>query len=625
MSKTTKNPKLMKNQNDSRFHAIFENSFNAILLGTPDDGLILEANAAASKMFGYSIKELRSLKRSSIFDISNPEMIFALKSMKKEGKAKGEIIGIRKNGERFPCEFISTNLKLDNSDIITSTILVDITDRNIYNTKIQESNNRYDIIEKATNDTIWELDYNTLNIIWNKGISRAYGYNYNDETINHISWWYSKIHPDDLQRVKLKAEKCLANKEKRWEDEYRFLCADNTYKYVLDKGYLIINENGMTQKMIGAMQDVTSQKNEELRLKLLESAITNTSDSVVITEQDAKTGNQLIIFVNNAFTEMTGYQMAEVIGKSIRMFIGPKTDKKEFQKINKAILNKKECETEIINYKKNGEEFWVNMSISPVINKIGNTTHFITIEKDVTERKHREIEKELMISELSQNVKDLKQFSYVTSHNLRAPIANLLGLTSLIDHYKIPDKTLKQLLDGIKKSAHMFDDTIKDLTKVLIIKDQTNIVKEKISFTEITNKVISQLSISLNKNDIKVDFNYKQAPEVNFTSAYLESVFQNLFTNSIKYKSPNRKLKINISTITTNDFIILKYKDNGIGIDTERYKEKLFKLYQRFHDNPDGKGLGLYLIKSQIMALGGTIDIESKVDISTTFTIKFKK
>ena len=78
MSKTTKNPKLMKNQNDSRFHAIFENSFNAILLGTPDDGLILEANAAASKMFGYSIKELRSLKRSSIFDISNPEMTYAL-------------------------------------------------------------------------------------------------------------------------------------------------------------------------------------------------------------------------------------------------------------------------------------------------------------------------------------------------------------------------------------------------------------------------------------------------------------------------------------------------------------------------------------------------------------------
>jgi PAS domain S-box-containing protein len=515
------------------------------------------------------------------------------------------------------------NKKKDGT-IVWYGYLLDITEQIISNEKIKESNNRFEIIEKATNDTIWEADYQTLKIIWNKGISRVFGYNTNDETIHHTSWWYSKIHPDDLQRVKLKSENCFEKKETRWADEYRFLCADNTYKHVSDKGYLIKNENGIPIKMIGAMQDVTVQKQEEIRLKLLESVITNTTDSVIITEPDS-TGDQKIIYVNDPLIKMTGYSIKELIGQSPRMFQGRNSDKKELDKIRKAISNSKECHAEIVNYKKNGEEFWVNMVISPVINELGIATHFIAIEKNVTERKLYEIEREHIIAELSQNNKDLKQFSYVTSHNLRSPIANLLGLTSLLDHYKIPNKSLKQILDGIKQSALIFDDTVKDLTKVLIIKEQTNIVKEQISLTEITNNTLSQLSITVDDNDVKVNYNYKNAPFVNFTKAYLESVFQNLFTNSIKYKSPKRKLKINITSNESPNYIILKFIDNGIGIDTELHKEKLFKLYQRFHDNPDGKGLGLYLIKSQIEALGGSIAIESKVDVGTTFIIKFKK
>ncbi len=764
MEKSINNTVNQNIQDDTKFHAIFENSFNAILLGIPDNGAILEANASALNMFGYSLKELRSLNRNAIFDATDSKMISALKIREKEGKTKGELIGIRKNGERFPCEFTSTIFKNESGERRTSTILtditerksvfeklknneqrlkesneqlfkltenvdtvvyqfeispdgkmtfpfmsnsitkivpginlellkedaseafskvhpddlpdlllsieeskknltdwkfeyrstaykdkvtwikgtshpnkkedgtivwygylLDITDRIISNEKIQESNNRYEIIEKATNDTIWEADYQTYKIVWNKGISRVFGYDDKDETINHTSWWYSKIHPDDLQRVKKKSEKCYEKKELKWEDEYRFLCADNTYKYVSDKGYLIKNKNGVPIKMIGAMQDVTSQKQEELRLKLLESVITNTTDSVVITAPDAKTGDQIMVFVNDPFIKMTGYSIEEMIGNSPRIFQGINSDKEELDKIRKAILNYQKYQTEIINYRKNGEEYWINISISPVTNELGETTHFIAIEKDVTDRKIREIEKELIIAELSQNIKDLKQFSYVTSHNLRAPIANLLGLTTLLEQYKIPNKSLKIILEGIKQSALIFDDTVKDLTKVLIIKDQINIVKEKISLTEITNKVLSQLSITVDDNEVKVNYNFKEAPFVNFTKAYLESVLLNLFTNSIKYKSPKRKLKINISSNASNGVVTLKFNDNGIGIDTEQHKEKLFKLYQRFHNNPDGKGLGLYLIKSQIEALGGTIDVESEVNVGTTFIITFKK
>jgi signal transduction histidine kinase len=195
----------------------------------------------------------------------------------------------------------------------------------------------------------------------------------------------------------------------------------------------------------------------------------------------------------------------------------------------------------------------------------------------------------------------------------------------LIDQYKIPNKSLKQIIDGVKQSALMFDDTIKDLSKVLVIKDQPNIIKEEVSFVVIIENVFKQLSISMDDNTVKINFEFMNAPFVLFNAAYLESVFLNLFTNAIKYKSTKRKLKIDIVSIADKDFIILKFKDNGIGIDTEKYKDKLFKLYQRFHDVPDGKGLGLYLVKSQLEALGGSIDVESEVDKGTTFIIKFKK
>jgi PAS domain S-box-containing protein len=137
MAKSINNIVNQNIQNDTKFHAIFENSFNAILLGIPDNGAILEANAAAVKMFGYSLKELRSLNRNSIFDITDPKMISALKIREKEGKTNGELIGIRKNGERFPCEFTSTIFKNESGERRTSTILTDITERKKIEEEIQ--------------------------------------------------------------------------------------------------------------------------------------------------------------------------------------------------------------------------------------------------------------------------------------------------------------------------------------------------------------------------------------------------------------------------------------------------------------------------------------------------------
>jgi signal transduction histidine kinase len=121
-----------------------------------------------------------------------------------------------------------------------------------------------------------------------------------------------------------------------------------------------------------------------------------------------------------------------------------------------------------------------------------------------------------------------------------------------------------------------------------------------------------------------IKFNFEEVSFLNTNKSYLESILLNLLTNAIKYKSETRKLKINITASQIDDNVLLIFKDNGIGINLERNRDKIFGLYQRFHDYPDSKGLGLYLVKSQVETMGGTISLESKVDVGTTFTLTFK-
>lgn len=492
------------------------------------------------------------------------------------------------------------------------------------NNEIKESNERYDIVSKATSDTIWDWKIQEDRMTWNKGIESVFGYKQDQVGISS-KWWFDNIHPEDSIKMSITLYSFIEQKTEKWQDQYRFKCADGSYKYVLDRGFILKDENGKSVRMIGAIQDITKQKEEEQRLKLLETVITHTKDSVIITEADLNDGKiPNIVYVNPAFSVTSGYNSDEIIGKSPNIFKGPNSDSHEYEKLIDAIKNKKECQVETLSYKKNKEEYWVNFSMLPVYDSDGELSHWVSIQRDISEEKKQEVEKEQLIRELTQNNKDLQQFSYITSHNLRAPLSNLTGLLNLIDDIPIEDSELKEILDGFNKSTHLLNDTINDLVRVIIIKDNPSIEKEDLMLKDIFEDVFSQLDflIGLHKPIIKFDF--EQVSFLNTNKSYLESILLNLLTNSIKYKSETRKLKINITAKQLDDTVVLIFKDNGIGIDLERNRDKIFGLYQRFHDYPDSKGLGLYLVKSQVETMGGTISIESKVNIGTTFTLTFK-
>ena len=493
------------------------------------------------------------------------------------------------------------------------------------NIEIKESNERYDIVAKATSDTIWDWKIQEDNFIWNKGILNVFGYS-ESQVGTTSKWWFDRIHPEDSIKMSVKLYSFLEQKTEKWQDEYRFQCADGSYKYVFDRGFLVKDLNGKPIRMIGAIQDITKQKEEEQRLRLLETVITQSKDAVMITDIDlSNSAIPNIIFVNNAFAEITGYTANEVFGKSLEILFGESSGPLEIEKLKKAVQDYKECFIEIISYKKNGEEFWLEFSMIPVTNKDGEHSHWISIQRNITDDKIKEKEKEQLIRELTQNNKDLKEFSYITSHNLRAPLSNLTGLIELIEDISIEDPELKEIINGFSKSTHLLNDTINDLVKVIIIKDNPSVQKEDVSIKDIFENVFNQLSYLIQTIEPIIKIDLDEVPVLEVNKSYLESIFLNLLTNALKYRDTTRQLKLNVTTKVADKKLIITFKDNGIGIDLEKNKNKIFGLYQCFHNHPDSKGFGLYLVKSQVESMGGSISVQSNVGVGTTFTIIFEQ
>jgi PAS domain S-box-containing protein len=490
------------------------------------------------------------------------------------------------------------------------------------NNEIREAKERYDIVAKATSDTIWDWNIKNNEFVFNKGIQGIFGYD-KEEVGNTPKWWFDRIHPQDIIRISISIYGFLEKKSQKWQDEYRFKCKDGSYKYILERGFLVFDDNLQAIRMISAMQDITQQKIEEQRLKLLETVIVNTKDAVIIADADnSDLKIPKIVFVNESFSIMSGYQYNDVVGQSPVIFY--KENDPELETLISCLANIQECEIETLSYKKNGEAYWVQFSMVPVFNAEKIHTHWISIQRDITERKNQEKEKEQLIKELTQNNKDLRQFSYITSHNLRSPLSNLIGLLKLSEDIVIENQELKLIVDGFSKSTYLLNETISDLGKVVIIRDNPSIDKQNVVLLESIENVLDQIAISVKKTNPLIEINIKKDAYIYANKAYLESIILNLITNSIKYKSEIRPLKIKIDLVEEETLTTITFQDNGLGIDLVKYKDKIFGLYQKFHNYPDSKGLGLYLVKSQIESMGGKIEIESDVDVGTKFSIYFK-
>ena len=602
----------------------FRNAATPILLLLPES-YFFDFNDAMLDLLGYTREEFSPLTIADIdpsFDINSCHERW---EEFRQIKRATFLHKLKKKDGRFVDVEIRNNLIVYGELEINFCFITDITEKKRTEEALRKSNERYENAAIATSEVVWEWNIEEDSNYFSPNFTKLFGHPINGLEYGEDNVWRRNLHPEDADRVLTNegvAKKGLINK---WEEEYRLRKSDGEFAYISDKGFSVKDEFGNVLKLVGAMSDITQRKEEENRLRLLESVVINTNDAVIITDTGSfETIGPKILYVNDAFTSMSGYTAQEVIGNTPRLLQATNSNKNELQKLKQALANWQNFEGTILNKKKNGEEFWVNLRISPVANEAGWFTHWVSIQRDVTKEKNAELEREQLIKQLIVNNKELTQFSYITTHNLRAPLTNLISICRMIEEDKLEDVKTKRLVNGFKQSTELLNDTLNDLIKILIIKEKPYWNKEEVVFQKILDKVKASVFIKLTKMSAIIESDFSQMDSVIFSVAYMESVLLNLVTNSLKFAHPTRLPVITIRSIKEKDDTTkLVYSDNGIGMDMELVKDKIFGLYQRFHDNAEGKGLGLYLIHSQITAFGGKIEVLSKEGVGTTFTITF--
>jgi PAS domain S-box-containing protein len=385
---------------------------------------------------------------------------------------------------------------------------------------------------------------------------------------------------------------------------------------------------------LGIAKDITYEKEikEELRIsyeKLEETVNELKQQQFAIDQHDIVSITDVkgtIIYANDSFCKISKYTKEELIGQNHRIVKSSVHSIDIFTEMYHTIANGKVWKGDLCNMAKDGTLYWVSNTIVPYMDaKTNKPLRYVSIRTDITDKKLAELEREKLLEEVTNNNRELKQFSYITSHNLRAPLTNLLSICNLIKSDSIADPLTKRLIEGFKKSTFDLNDTLNDLISILIIKENINLPTAEIYFDETLEKVVSSINKSVENSKTIINADFSAVQSIIFNPTYLESIFLNLITNAIKYSKPEITPIINIATSKNKDGSTkMVFSDNGIGMNMERVKNKIFGLYQRFHTNADSKGIGLYLIQSQVTALGGKIEFYSEVNIGTTFTLTFK-
>jgi PAS domain S-box-containing protein len=394
--------------------------------------------------------------------------------------------------------------------------------------------------------------------------------------------------------------------EKKWFQLVVAPLANNTYN-----GSVILHID-ITDRKLAEVSLIQSETN-------LRSVFENTDLAIVLFDNSLK----IVSFNQNAQEfAINNYHRKLKIGNSASKYF-PKEKKLIIDQINKCAIDQ-----EIVTYETffdlaDGTKEWYDIRWVGVTNKKKEHAGIIMTLENITEKKIAEMERDKMTADLTQRNKDLEQFTYIVSHNLRAPVANILGLSDILLESENVGKEIQDALKALSLSANSLDRVILDLNHILQVSSQVNAKIERVSLSSLLEEISAGISHMIHKDKVDLTYDFSEIDELLILKSYLYSVLQNLVINSIKYQRADAAPRIQISSKLNGDKIIIYVKDNGKGIDLPRYGAQLFGLYKRFDYSVEGKGMGLFMVKMQVESLGGTINVQSSLNTGTEFSLEF--
>lgn len=613
-------------KNETRHIELIENIGEGVAICDANE-YFLFANAAAEKLFGVNKGELVGTRLSSYFTKENFDYILKQTGERKEGKSGYYETAIILKDGTIKNLYITATPQFE-KDIFTGTlaILRDISAlKKAEDVILYERNLLRGLIDNLP-DAVYVKDKQFKKIIANPVDLTYMGMMSEQEVIGKTD---TEIYSKDVAESSLADDQYVFDTGKPYINKEDYFI-DNAGKehWMLNSKVPIKNANGDIIGLVGIGREITDRKKEESRLKLLESVITNTNDAVIITAiENTDDQSHKIIFVNKAYCTMTGYAAEEVIGKSAAILQGPKTDKKELQRIGDCFKRFESCKMEVINYKKNGDEFWTSISFSPITDNLGNYTHWIGIKRDITE--HKLLEQNFIFSKEKAEAasKAKSEFLANMSHEIRTPLNSVIGFSELMMKTKL-DNTQQQYNSAVFQSANSLLDIINEILDFSKIEaGMLEISIEKTDILELGYQVSDVVCYQAYRKNLELLLNIgMDIPRFIWSDALrLRQILINLLGNAVKFTNNGEiELKIEIVHKENEEKCLIRFsvRDTGIGINPEN-QQKIFDAFSQEDASTSrkygGTGLGLAISKKLLGLMGSELQLQSLPGKGSTF------
>lgn len=422
------------------------------------------------------------------------------------------------------------------------------------------------------------------------------------------------IHPDDHEKCRVAVRQCLSDPTEPVRVILRKPERAGSYS-VSDWEFSVVNDsNGAPIGILCIGQDMTEAEANARRLKCfyekLASVLSHMQQGFIEVDADGT-----IVQCNAACETILGLRSMELGGRKLPEFVHPEDAESLTVKISGVVNGLSHCTMDV---RTSDAKCWLKMEFHPA----PEGAHVFV--SDITEtRLTEQHQQELLQLTLGQNER-LRSFAHIVSHNLRSH-ANNIGtlLTMLADEH--PELRSNRSFEMLGSSSERLLETVGNLSTVARMTSSSETDNEPVNLLEKIDHALSVVAADLECINARPEVDVPPDWSVIGVSSYIESVFLNLITNAVKYRHPERPLRLHVSGRENDRFFLVSVTDNGLGIDLSRHESKLFGMYNTFHQHPDAQGIGLFIAKNQMEAMGGYIAVESVPDQGSMFTVGFRK
>jgi PAS domain S-box-containing protein len=482
---------------------------------------------------------------------------------------------------------------------------------------------RLAIATEASNIGIWDLNITDDSLVWDRNMYRLYGIREEDFS-GVYNAWESAVHEEDKTRAQQELVDAIKG-ARDFNTEFRVVWPSGEVRFIRAFGVIQKDSEGKPRNLIGTNWDITELKRTRLELDKSEESFQGAFDNSAIgMAMVALDGSW--IKVNKNLSDITGYSEKELMKRSYLDITHPEDIPNDLLLKSELISGKRNSyQTKKRYLHKNGHLVHIIISVTGVKNVSGELTHVISQILNITKLVETEDHLKSLVEITKDQNTSLLNFAHIVSHNLRSHASNMTMLTDFLGKENDPAE-LHHIGRMLKDASESLNETVLHLNEVVQVKTGGMEKSKPVGLLDTIDRVKNNINALFQEKNASCEIAISEEIRVNAIPAYLESAFLNLFTNSLKYSDPNRDpfIKVGVEE-STDGFYSIKFSDNGLGIDLDRHKDKVFGMYKTFHHHKEAKGIGLFITKNQVEAMNGKIDIESKVDSGTTFNILLEK